>query len=368
MRKTAFLILLLMAQFLVLHGGPSQELKALKSDLKASINQSVQYLRDQQVDGKWMSHPGVTALALDAILGVYRGYEENDGPWIREPVNWLLSLQQEDGAIYDPNSRTPTKNYVTSLSILALRALNNPAHDKAIEKARNFLVGIQVDEEDGYNAEKDYFYGGIGYGGDQRPDLSNLHLALEALDASGLPKSHPAFKKAMIFIDRCHDVEGNSLEWAQSSGGFAYSPDLPTNRNLPTEKGEGEIVVPYGSMTFAGLKSLVHCAVPKDDPKVKMTMGWISKNYSVSEHPKLGQNAIFYYFQTKARALKAAGIDKIEVGGEMRDWRADLAAEILKRQNKDGSWVNPVPKYMEGVPVLCTAYALNALNIIYEAF
>ena len=351
-----------------LFSGPSKELKELKADLKASINQSVQYLRDQQKEGKWMSHPGVTALALDAILGCYRGYEENDGPWIREPASWLLSLQQEDGAIYDPNSRAPTKNYVTALSILALKALKNPFHDKAIEKARDFLVGIQVDEGEGYHPEKDYFYGGIGYGGDQRPDLSNLQLALEALHASGLPKDHSTFKKAMIFIRRCHDIEGNSMEWAGSSGGFAYSPDLPTNRNLPTVKEKGEVVVPYGSMTFAGLKSLIYCEVSSDDRRVQMTLDWVSKNYSVADHPKFGQNSIFYYYQTMARALEVAGVNEIKVGDVSRDWRADLASELLKRQKKDGSWVNDNPKYMEGVPILCTAYALNALNVIYRAF
>jgi len=367
MKKTFCAFLIFWTGLSCLFAGASKELKSLKSELKASLNQSVQYLRDQQKDGKWMSHPGVTAIALDAILGCYRGYEENDGPWIRKPASWLISLQQDDGAIYDPNSRAPTKNYVTSLSIITLKGLKNPDYDNVIKKAQDFLVGIQVDEEEGYDSKKDYFYGGIGYGGDQRPDLSNLHLALEALHVSKLPKDHPAFKKAMVFIQRCQDVEGNTMAWAGSSGGFAYSPDLPTNRNLPTEKGEGEVVVPYGSMTFAGLKSLAHCAVSKDDPKVTMALDWVSKNYSVVEHPKFGQNAIFYYYQTMARALEATGVDVIKVDGVDRDWRFDLAKELLKRQKKDGSWVNDNPKYMEGVPVLCTSYALNAMNVIYRA-
>ena len=346
----------------------STGLLAIKSDLKASINQGVKFLRYVQKDGRWLNHPGVTSLCLQAIFGCHRNYNEKDGPWIREPMEYLLSTQQDDGAFYDPKSRTPTKNYSTALAILALKASGNPAHESAIKKAQDFLVKVQCDEGEKYDAEKDYFYGGIGYGGDERPDLSNLQLALEALHASGLSEDHPAFKKAMVFIRRCHDVEGNEMEWAGSTGGFAYSPDDPTNANLPTTKGEGQVVVPYGSMTFAGLKSLIFCNVEKDDPRVQQALKWVGRNFSVTEHPNFGQNSIYYYYQTMAKALEVAGVEKIaKEDGTSIDWKLDLARELIARQGSDGHWVNSSKKYMEGVPELFTAYALNALNVIYNS-
>jgi squalene-hopene/tetraprenyl-beta-curcumene cyclase len=339
----------------------------LKSQLKDSINQAVHYLRKSQKEGAWLKHPGVTALCLQAIFGCYRGYDEKDGPWIRQPVEYLLSCQQSDGSFYDAKSRAPAKNYCTALAILALTATNNPAYKENIARAQQFLIEIQCDEGESYSRDKDYAYGGIGYGGDERPDLSNLQLALEALKASGLPSDHPAFKKAMVFIQRCHDVEGNEMEWAGSSGGFAYSPDLPSNKNLPTDKSGGAVVVPYGSMTFAGLKSLIFCDVDKEDPRVREALQWVGANFSVAEHPNMGQASIYYYYQTMAKALQVAGINEIpRADGTVINWRQELATELIKRQAEDGHWVNENKKYMEGMPDLCTAYALNALNIVME--
>ena len=345
----------------------ASQLSTLDSQLKESINQAVSYLRQAQKEGKWLNHPGVTALCLQSIFGCYRGYEEKDGPWIRQPMEYLLSCQQSDGAFFDAKSRAPAKNYVSALAILALTASKNPAYTKNIALAQTFLVNIQCDEGESYTKEKDYSYGGIGYGGDERPDMSNLQLALEALKASGLPSNHPAYKKALVFIQRCQDMEGNDMEWAGASGGFAYSPDLPTNKTLPNKKPEGAVVVPYGSMTFAGLKSLIFCEVEKNDPRVQEALKWVSKNFSVAEHPNMGQVSVYYYYQTMAKALQVAGIQEItQENGSKIDWRYELAKELLKRQQADGHWVNENKKYMEGSAELCTAYALNALNVIYS--
>jgi squalene-hopene/tetraprenyl-beta-curcumene cyclase len=47
--------------------------------------------------------------------------------------------------------------------------------------------------------------------------------------------------------------------------------------------------------------------------------------------------------------------------GKVHDWRAELVAALAKRQNPDGSWVNPADRFMEGDPNLVTSYALLAL-------
>jgi squalene-hopene/tetraprenyl-beta-curcumene cyclase len=279
----------------------------------------------------------------------------------------LLSTQQEDGAFYDPKSRAPTKNYCTALAVLALASSEDRMFDEAVLKGRDYLVEIQADEGEGYEKDKDYFYGGIGYGGDLRPDLSNLNIALDALKAAGLPDDHPAYQKALVFLARCQDNEGNDQAWAKASGGFAYSPDLPTNQRLPNTKEAEREIVPYGSMTFAGLKSLIFCSVSKEDPRVQEALQWISRSYSVQEHPGMGQVSIFYYYYMMARSLEVLDQKTLTLAdGRTISWAEDLAKELLKRQHDDGHWVNPQPKYMEGNAVLVTAYALNALNIIYR--
>ena len=167
----------------------------LKSKAKRATDNGLRFLREQQAeDGSWSSSVGITALALRAYLESHRQYTEEDGPFITRPVNFLLSHVQKDGSISESINN---RNYNTAVAITALKATGNPAHDKVIENGQKFLKGLQLTEKAGY-APEHKFYGGIGYGGDERPDLSNAYLALEALKASSLDKNDPVWEKALV--------------------------------------------------------------------------------------------------------------------------------------------------------------------------
>ena len=55
----------------------------------------------------------------------------------------------------------------------------------------------------------------------------------------------------------------------------------------------------YGSMTYAGIKSLIYCGASKDDPRIKKAYEWIQKNYSVEKNPGMPEArhewGLFYY-------------------------------------------------------------------------
>lgn len=323
---------------------------------------AVDYLTSKQDDGSWMSHPGITALCLTALTQASKIVSVEDR-CLSDGYDFLVSCQRKDGAFVAPRVRHQTLNYSTALALIALAKSEDPKFREVITKAQSFLIEAQADEGEGYQPQEDLGYGGIGYGGDERPDLSNLHFALEALHASGLSKSHPTFKKAALFLKRCQDIEGNTLEWVGASGGFAYAPDIPSNRAMPSKREPSQDVLPHGSMTFAGLKSLIFCDVKKNDVRIDEAMRWISRNYSVKEHPNFGQNSIYYYYLTMAKALSVAKVNTLTLAGGIQvNWRKELAAELIKRQKKVGFWVNSSRLYMEGEPVLCTAYALGALS------
>ena len=115
-------------------------------------------------------------------------------------------------------------------------------------------------------------------------------------------------------------------------------------------------------MTYAGLKSMIYAGLKPDDPRVKAATEWIRKHYSLDENPGMGNAGLYYYYQTFARALAAAGVDEFEdAAGTSHDWRAELIAALAKRQKPDGSWVNENARWMEGNPNLVTGYALLAL-------
>ena len=62
-----------------------------------------------------------------------------------------------------------------------------------IDSAAKCLVKYQWDESQG-KKPSDVVYGGAGYGGGSRPDLSNTQFFLDALIAAKVPSSDPAFK------------------------------------------------------------------------------------------------------------------------------------------------------------------------------
>jgi squalene-hopene/tetraprenyl-beta-curcumene cyclase len=71
---------------------------------------------------------------------------------------------------------------------------------------------------------------------------------------------------------------------------------------------------------------------------------------------------LYYYYHTMAKCLHVMGVDTVtDAKGKVHDWRAEITAELAKRQRKDGSFVN-ISHWMESDPNLVTGYALMALS------
>ncbi len=91
--------------------------------------------------------------------------------------------------------------------------------------------------------------------------------------AAGIPKNDPAFKKAAIFVSRCQNLKGehNDQKWAGkiNDGSFIYSPAAGGQTKTQDKPNDGGGLPGYGSMTYAGIKSLIYCGVSKDDPRIQ---------------------------------------------------------------------------------------------------
>ncbi|MGH7149077.1 MAG: hypothetical protein ACREIU_00185, partial [Planctomycetota bacterium] len=227
--------------------------------------------------------------------------------------------------------------------------------------------------------EEDRFYGGIGYGDDERPDLSNLNYALDGLVASGLPSSEPAFAKALAFLQRCQNrsesnptqvrVAGDTIV-AGNDGGAAYFPGNSPAGTATLPDGR-KVARSYGSMTYALLKGFLYAGLPKTDARVQAAFAWIGKNWTLEENPgfdtakdpRAGYQGYFYYLHTAARTLLLFGEEKVvDASGAPHLWRGELAARLLSLQKADGSWMNDVDRWWEGHAALVTSYALLALK------
>ena len=339
---------------------PDASKAALAKQRDQAIARGVAYLITQQAEnGAWGDgNVGITTLCADALLET--GKTIKDEP-VRKAVDFIVKYQQDDGGIYDQGLRT----YTTSLALMVLARADPKTHAAAIEKAKAYLIEHQWDEPESID-QGNPWYGGHGYGEHQRPDLSNTQYFVEAMHEAGVPKDHPLWDKVVVFVSRSQDrTESNDGVFVGTdSGGMVYSP------NAGGESKAGTVDLPdgrkglkaYGSMTYAGFKSFIYAHLDRDDPRVQAALDWIRRHWTFEENPELGQQGLYYYYHTVAKALAAWGEDTItDARRREHNWKAELVQAIARRQKTDGSWVNEADRWFEGYPPVPTSYAVIAL-------
>lgn len=338
---------------------------SIDTAIEQSASRGIEFLRlrGQGEDGSFSRETGaaVTALCLRAILE-HRPQAVND-PVVQRGLRFIESNIQPDGGIYAQGSLY--RNYETSVAVGALLKANHDSrYDSVLKRAELYLKQIQWDEGEGIESS-DAAYGGAGYGTHQRPDLSNTSFLIDALKELGNDADDEAIQKALKFVIRTQNLggQGNDTPHAEEvgDGGFYYTPAAGGQSQAGEADGGG--LRSYGSMTYAGLKSMIYAGLSADDPRVKAAMAFIRKHYSLSENPGMGQAGLYYYYHTFAKSLQAAGIDILDDdSGEPHVWREELARHLIDMQQADGSWVNlKSDRWMEGDRQLVTAYALLAL-------
>lgn len=327
-----------------------------------AIKHGIDFLKStQNDDGSWTTTKtiGITGIVLNGLLD--SGVPVDD-PAIQKGLKHLEGFIQDDGGVYVPGSTH--RNYETCIALMTFSAADKKKYEPIIKNAEKFLRELQWDEGEG-KEPSDTFYGGAGYGGHQRPDLSNTQFLMEALRTAGVGEDDPAFKKALIFVSRSQNLETehNTTPFAAriNDGGFYYTPAAGgTSQAGNTPEGG---LRSYGSMTYAGLKSMIYAGLKPDDPRVKAALSWITKFYTLDENPGLGQQGLFYYYHTFAKTLAVLGQPTItDAKGKAHNWRSELVAKLSSLQKDNGSWVNSADRWYEGDPNLVTAYSLMALG------
>ena len=328
----------------------------------AARDRGIAFLRERQnPDGGWTAPEplGITALAASALIesGV-----PADDPTVAKALDHVAAAAKPDGGIYGEGSIH--RNYETALSLMALAKADGDRYATEIENGRRFLKELQWDEGEGLESN-DAAYGGAGYGSHSRPDLSNTQFLVEALKQTGSGPNDPAIQKALAFVSRTQNLEGagNDTQFAGliNDGGFYYTPAAGGETKSDVLPNGG--LRSYGSMTYAGLKSMIYAGLTADDPRVKAARDWAARHYTVDENPGVGLQGHYYYLQTLAKTLNVTGGDTLtDAAGETHEWRSDVAGKLIEMQRADGSWTNPADRWYEGDPTLVTSYALLALS------
>jgi squalene-hopene/tetraprenyl-beta-curcumene cyclase len=325
---------------------------ALRAKAEHAVDAGLAYLRKHQADdGSWSKSVGVTAIAVRGFLESHGHPSEAE---VAKPVAFILEHAQKNGSIGESKENVA---YNTATALVALQATRNPRYAATIRKAQQYLAGIQIDEGEG-RKPGDPQYGGIGYSDDDRPDLSNQYMALEALRATSFDPKSPVWEKALKFVSRCQNrSESNDQSWATNDGGFTYTP------GFSPYGGTGS----YGGMTHAGLLSLLFAGVDKKDPRVQAAYDWIRAHYTLDENPGVkDRSGLYYYYTAFAQSMAAFGAPTVKTpDGTEHRWRDELVRKIVSLQDaREGSWVNAdSPRWWEGDKNLTTARMVVALNL-----
>ena len=358
-------------------GEPKPQNLSLRNEVERAIDKGTRWLVTQQnAEGYWgdTEYPALTAMAVSTLLNQP---DSKPSPAIRKGLGFIISKVQSDGGIYGKG----LASYNTSICMMTLMQSGDPAYEPIIRKARRFLINQQSDFD--VRGEGDnVFDGGVGYGSRwAHSDLSNTYLALEALYYSEryLKKTPETqlkmdlnWEMAIEFISKCQNrPESNSEEWAQNSpkkdqGGFIYFPgsSMAGEEKLPNGK---TALRSYGSMSYAGLLSLIYAKMDPKDPRIQSVREWLGRNYTTKENPGMGPQGLFYYYHTMAKALTLLGEETLVLeNGKKVNWREELTKELFNLQDPKGFWINENGRWWEKDPVLVTSYALLTLERLHS--
>jgi squalene-hopene/tetraprenyl-beta-curcumene cyclase len=348
--------------------------------LNTTLERALDWFEAQQDDGTfglglpgWDGpEPGITALCLSAAIRACDQLGRERPDWIEQGLDYLVGLARSDGGIYDYG----VKVYTTSVSIEALLDGGRAEDLPVVSDAREFLVIVQADAGEGYSSDEDPHFGGVGYGGDERPDLSNTQMAIEAAARAGEPADSLFYRQALLFLERNQNLgEVASRSWPRADGGMmvagtdggaTYMPgSSPAGEDA---QGEGRFVArSYGSMTYALTKSYLICGLDPSDERVQAAIRWLGTHFTLDTNPGFddpirASDGRYYYYMAMARTLRLLQDDLVDASGESIDWRGQLDRYLRAEQRIDGSWINEhSARWLEGAPPLCSAYAVLAL-------
>ncbi|MCL2624238.1 MAG: terpene cyclase/mutase family protein [Planctomycetaceae bacterium] len=345
---------------------PAQTAKKTDVELEtmrqAMIDRGVSFLRTQQLEnGSFTTNPrsGIGQTAIAAV-GLLRAGVAPDDPAVKKAIDYLMIFAKESGAF--ESSGEQLANYETCVVMFALSLANNGGvYDEILKRADAFLRGHQFTEANGISPD-DPNYGGAGYGG--RADVSNTDFLIEALRIAGQGADDPAIQKALVFISRCQNFESehnNSPKVPKNpDGGFYYAAQNGGESYAGETENGG--LRSYGSMSYAGFKSMIYAGLTTSDPRYQAAESWLKKNYNIESNPGIGQSGLFYYYHVMAKTLAVTGWKTLTSDdGVEHDWRTDLIDMLALRQREDGSWVNTDPRWLESDPSLVTGYILVVL-------
>ncbi len=336
----------------------------------AAVAKGVKWLAENQKEDGSFSNPQFPALTGLAIWAMAGSGDPQYALNIEKGVKFLLGCAQQDGGIYTPipgRKGGGLATYNTSICLIALHSTGRDGLEPVMLGARTYLAESQEMNDPEYR-------GGFGYDRDNDrayADMMNTHFvldamrrtqALEDLRPDGSKRADIAWDAALDFVLK---MQNDASSGTNNAGGFFYAPDDAKAGNETIGSGENERVVlrSYGSITYAGLLSMLHSNLSKSDTRVASAIDWASKHWTLEENPGMGEQGLYFFYNIIARAMSASKLEEIpRASGADIKWREEVVVKVISLMQKDGSWINKNGRFWENDPVLSTAYSVIALE------
>jgi squalene-hopene/tetraprenyl-beta-curcumene cyclase len=352
-------------------GGLSE---SMKREVDAAETRALDWLAaNQKEDGSWSNgaFPALTALPASAFLAARPPLKKQV---IDKALAYIAGCAHEDGSIYmqvEGRKGGGLSNYNTAICMTVLHESNRPEFTPLVQKARQFVAQGQHMGDDNYK-------GGFGYDRVTErayTDLLNTYYSVEAMRRTQSVEDQRPRNEKRVDIDWAatikyvESLQNQDESGAENAGGFIYNPTDPKAGTV-TNRENVVYFRSYGSITYAGLLSLIYAQIPRNDPRVLSALDWTARHWSLEENPGMGPEGLFFFYSVLTKALSAAERDFIPLqDGTQLDWRSALAAKLVALQKIDpatgrGYWVNESGRYWENDPVLVTSYALAALQML----
>jgi hypothetical protein len=317
-----------------------------KKEVRKAIDKAVKYVKSKQLlTGSWELGAG-----FPVSLGDYAG-------GCTGLVCLALLLADQDLAnenlakgLENLRSLKLNKNYCIALRVATLaKAL--PVQKPEVREKDLKLIQADCDALL-RNIVRDKKMLGWSYpvpGGVSRPDFSNTHFAVLALDAG---------QAAGVQIPRAvwQEVRDLYVENQRGDGGWGYYPNQDVGGTRLT-------------MTLAGIYGLcTSCSHLKERPPEKAMSGavrFVESQFDpeglTAAHPKdQYSGSVFpnYTLFTLGHAAHAAKIKQLhDKNGKLCDWYDEVAKRLLEKQSVAGYW-DQRDNLIDGDPIIATSYCI----------
>ncbi|MDF3129322.1 terpene cyclase/mutase family protein [Kiritimatiellaeota bacterium B1221] len=357
--------------------------ESVRREGEDAVRRSLKWMESKQKPGGYWSSPEWPALTGFAVWSMAMSGDYRESEALNDGVTYLKSHVQDNGGIYvEPKIEFKgggKSNYNTAVCMVALHLTGREDVRDIVLNARNFVAA-------GQHLGGDVYHGGFGYDSSTKrayADLSNTYIAIEALEITeGAEDFRTQGEKAEIdkktaeeFISKIQNrKESNDAEWVsetpENKGGFAYHPEESKAGTIKADDGT-VYFRSFGSMTYAGLLSLIYADVDRNDPRVKSAIDWTTRHWTLDENPGMGSQGYYYFLNVLSKALAVYGQDQlIAEDGTKINWRQELVKKLVSMQKIDedgnGYWVNEENRFWEADPVLVTGYTLIALQVALQ--